>query len=198
MEILRRAKWVPAKRAAQYACAAALFLSALTLLSGWPASSESQGADVKQGAQLTIPRSIKAEHEELHAGLAAAVRAGGKVGAAAREVEELLHQHFAKEEEYALPPLGLLPALAEGTEPRAASDAVLMADRLKASLPQMLREHKAVGAALERLDRAARDENKPEHSRFATELMLHARSEEEVLYPAAVLVGEYLKLKLKK
>jgi len=26
--------------------------------------------------------------------------------------------------------------------------------------------------------------------------MLHAQTEEEVLYPAAVLVGEYLKLKL--
>jgi len=27
--------------------------------------------------------------------------------------------------------------------------------------------------------------------------MLHAQTEEEVLYPAAILVGEYLKLKLK-
>jgi hypothetical protein len=28
-------------------------------------------------------------------------------------------------------------------------------------------------------------------------LMLHAQTEEEVLYPAAILIGEYLKLKLK-
>jgi len=27
-------------------------------------------------------------------------------------------------------------------------------------------------------------------------LMLHAQTEEEVLYPAAILVGEYLKVKL--
>lgn len=29
-------------------------------------------------------------------------------------------------------------------------------------------------------------------------LMLHAQTEEEVLYPTALLIGEYLKLKLKK
>jgi len=29
-------------------------------------------------------------------------------------------------------------------------------------------------------------------------LMLHAKTEEEVLYPAAILVGEYLKLKLEE
>jgi hypothetical protein len=34
------------------------------------------------------------------------------------------------------------------------------------------------------------------HARFAEKLMLHAKTEEEVLYPAAILVGEYLKLKL--
>jgi hypothetical protein len=29
---------------------------------------------------------------------------------------------------------------------------------------------------------------------FAEKLKLHAKNEEEVLYPAAILVGEYLKL----
>jgi hypothetical protein len=33
---------------------------------------------------------------------------------------------------------------------------------------------------------------------FAEKLALHAQTEEEVLYPAAILVGEYLKLKLKR
>jgi hypothetical protein len=36
----------------------------------------------------------------------------------------------------------------------------------------------------------------PEHARFAEKLMFHAQTEEEVLYPAAILVGEYLKVKL--
>ena len=50
--------------------------------------------------------------------------------------------------------------------------------------------------ALTNLIPAAEAEKKPEHARFAEKLMLHARTEEEVLYPAALLVSEYLKLKL--
>jgi hypothetical protein len=58
-----------------------------------------------------------------------------------------------------------------------------MTDRLKAELPEMLREHKAVVAALKELMAAAKKEKKPQHARFAEKLMLHARTEEEVLYP---------------
>jgi len=35
-----------------------------------------------------------------------------------------------------------------------------------------------------------------EYVEFAENLKLHAKTEEEVMYPAAILVGEYLKLKL--
>ena len=49
---------------------------------------------------------------------------------------------------------------------------------------------------LRKLSAAARIEKKPMHARFAEKLMLHAKTEEEVFYPAAILVGEYLKVKL--
>lgn len=38
--------------------------------------------------------------------------------------------------------------------------------------------------------------NKPQYAHFADKLRAHARVEEEVLYAAAILIGEYLKLKL--
>ena len=60
----------------------------------------------------------------------------------------------------------------------------------------MLQEHRAIVGALEGLVKAAKAENKLEYVHFAEKLMLHAQNEEEVLYPAAILVGEYLKLKL--
>ena len=72
-----------------------------------------------------------------------------------------------------------------------------MTDRLKLELPKMLQEHEAVVAALKTLITAAQTENKPEHARFAEKLILHARTEEEVLYPTAILIGEYLKLRLR-
>ena len=71
-----------------------------------------------------------------------------------------------------------------------------MTDRFKDELPKMLREHKAIVTLLRKLSAAARREKKPMHARFAEKLMLHAKTEEEVFYPAAILVGEYLKVKL--
>jgi hypothetical protein len=147
--------------------------------------------------EFKIPESLKAEHVELHEQLERAIKAGGKTGEAARAVAEVLHPHFVKEEEYALPPLGLLSSLAEGNATPEMRKVITMTDKLKADLPHMLQEHRAVVAALEKLSVAAKQEGKPEHALFAEKLMMHARNEEEVLYPAAILVGEYVKMKLK-
>ncbi|HAF14835.1 MAG TPA: hypothetical protein DCK93_03345 [Blastocatellia bacterium] len=143
----------------------------------------------------TTPRPLKVEHAELHEELAKATKEGGRVGEAAKAVAELLHPHFVKEEEYALPPLGLLSMLAQGQVTPEMRDVLAMTDKLKAELPRMVEEHQAIVAALEKLVAAARQEGKPEYALFADKLMLHAQNEEEVLYPAAILVGEYLKLR---
>jgi hypothetical protein len=143
-----------------------------------------------------IPESLKLEHEELHADLVRATNAGGKTGEAAKAVAKVLHEHFIKEEEFALPPIGLLSALARGEVDKEMRSVLAMTDRLKTELPEMLREHEAVVAALKQLTVAAKEEKLPEHARFAEKLTLHAHTEEDVLYPAAILVGEYLKLKL--
>ena len=147
---------------------------------------------------FTIPSPLKLEHEELHAELVRATQTGGRVGEAAKGVARVLHDHFVKEEEFALPPIGLLSSLARGEVDDSMKSVFGMTDRLKAELPKMLEEHKAVVAALEKLIVAAEAEKKPEHARFAKKLMLHAQTEEEVLYPAAVLIGEYLKLKFER
>jgi hypothetical protein len=146
--------------------------------------------------ELKTPKSLKAEHEELHAQLAKAENAGGATSEAAKTVAKALHPHFLKEEEYALPPLGLLPVLAEGKTFPEMEAAIAMADRLKADLSHMLLEHKQIVIALKALTEAANSENKKDAAHFAEKLMLHAQTEEEVLYPASILIGEYLKLKL--
>jgi hypothetical protein len=143
--------------------------------------------------ELKTPQSLKLEHEELHAKLAKALKAGGATGEAAKMVTKALHPHFLKEEEYALPPLGLLPILAEGETLPEMDDAVAMTDRLKADLNHMLQEHKEIVAALKILTEAAKQEGKDEFVNFAGKLTLHAQTEEEVLYPASILVGKYLK-----
>ena len=139
-----------------------------------------------------IPHSLKVEHDELHEELARATREPGAVGEAARAVAKLLHAHFVKEEEFAMPPLGALAAAAGGHKVSGTEDVIAQAKRVADELPQMLAEHREIVAALARLENAAREAGKPEHARFAEKLRLHAQTEEDVLYPAAILVGRVL------
>ena len=146
--------------------------------------------------KFEIPTPMKIEHDELHADLVKATKAGGQTAEAAKAVARVLHNHFVKEEEYALPPLGLLTALAKGTLEPAMADVLELTDKLEAELPHMLDEHKGILAALKGLVDAAKAENKMEHARFAERLMVHALAEEQVSYPTALLIGRYLKAAL--
>jgi hemerythrin-like domain-containing protein len=148
--------------------------------------------------EFKIPESSELEHKELHRQLVKAIEEGGKVGEAAKAVADVLHPHFEKEEEYALPPLGLLSSLSN--EDKISSEmkgVITMTERLKADLPHMIEEHKSIVIALDNLIEVAKKENKMEFVQFAEKLKLHAKTEEEVLYPTAILIGEYLKLKVR-
>jgi hypothetical protein len=143
-----------------------------------------------------IPEAMRVEHAEIHEALVAATRAPGRVGDAAREVARVLDPHFEREEQIALPPLGLLPALARGDEVTDAMAAVLpLTDSLEAELPQMLQEHQRISAALDRLAAAAREEGQPKYAALAEQIQLHARMEEQVTYPAAIVIGKLIRLK---
>lgn len=141
------------------------------------------------------PAPLKIEHDELHADLVRATKVGGKTGEAARAVAEVLHEHFVKEEAYAMPPLALLKPLSEGKFAPEMAEAISMTNQLESELGTMLTEHRLIVAALEKLIHAAKAENRPDVARFAERLALHAQTEEEVLYPAAILIGHYLKLR---
>ncbi len=144
---------------------------------------------------IEIPQSIQVEHNEIHAALVEATKEPGPVGQAATQLAAVLHPHFVREEEIALPPLGVLAALvANDAIPDAVQSEVLaMTDALKAELPRMLQEHTHIREAVGKLRDAARAEQSPRFEQLAEQLALHARTEEEVLYPAAVLVGEILR-----
>jgi hypothetical protein len=135
--------------------------------------------------ELKIPDAVALEHEELHQQLVKAVA-------------DVLHPHFEKEEEYALPPLGLLSSLLNQDKISPEMKGVLtMTERLRADLPHMIAEHNDIVLALNNLIDMAKKENKTEFVQFAEKLKLHAKTEEQILYPTAILVGEYLKLKIR-
>jgi hypothetical protein len=140
-----------------------------------------------------IPPPMKMEHEELHAALSRLTRAGGRTGEAAMAVASVLHAHFVKENEYALPPLSLLVPLSEGRFDPGMADVLKLTDKLAADMPAMLTEHRDIVTTLKSLTEAATAENKPEGVQFASMLAAHAEMEEQVMYPTALLIGRYVK-----
>ena len=153
------------------------------------------GAGV-QKSEITIPQSLYTEHKEIHEALVDATRAPGRVGAAAKELAAVLDPHFERENQIALPPLGLLAPLAAGDTPAGLQEVLAMSDALRKELPRMLEEHKRIRAATEKLRTAAREEKAPRHEQLAETLAAHAQTEEEILYPAAILVGDIIRARM--
>lgn len=162
----------------------------------WAATQAATGKETtRSAAALSIPRSVQTEHEAIHSTLVEATKAAGGVGKAAQQLAEVLHPHFVREEQIALPPLGLLARLAAGARlsDAEATEALSMTDALKRELPRMLEEHTRIRAAVDNLRAAAKAERAAKYEELADDLALHAQTEEEVLYPAAVLVGDLVR-----
>ena len=141
-----------------------------------------------------IPNALQHEHQEVHAALQAVMKAPGEVGDAARELESLLRPHFQREEEIALPPLGVLQRLIQKEDVGDLKSWLLpMTDALRQELPGMLKEHEAISAALKKLEQAGQAAGHEQAVSFARMLARHAQGEEELYYPMAVLVGEIVR-----
>lgn len=145
-----------------------------------------------------LPSGLQAEHQHIHEELVRATKVGGRTGDAAKQVAKVLFPHVLLEEEFALPPLALLPRLASGEISPDMARVLPQTDLLKAELPRMLDEHKLIVAALQKLLQAASAEQHTGYAQFAQKLILIAQMEEDVLYPASILIGDYLRLKLGK
>ena len=151
--------------------------------------SEAHGHDSK----IQIPEAMRLEHMEIHDGLVRATKMPGQVGEAARKLAAVMDPHFVREEQIALPPLGLLAPLSRGEVTPEMREVLLMTDALRAELPRMLAEHKAIHTATVRLGEAAKATGNADAERLAEMLKVHAQSEEEVFYPAALLVGDVVR-----
>src|SRR5688572_10199009 len=106
---------------------------------------------------VNIPRSVHVERATIHTALVDATHAAGAVGEAAQELARILHPHFVREEQIALPPLGLLARLADDRHipDEELSAALAMSDALKREMKKMLNEHTQIRGAVERLRLAA-------------------------------------------
>jgi hypothetical protein len=143
---------------------------------------------------MQVPESLKNTHDALHSGLKRALGEPGRTGEVARKIMRLMDGHMLREEKFALKPLGLLSALGRGEMPSELAEAVRMVQGLKREMPQMVDEHRQIAELLRELARNAEVEGKPEYVGVAEDLILHAQMEEDVFYPAALLIGAYAAL----
>jgi hypothetical protein len=142
---------------------------------------------------LSTPAAIAAGHVELHNVLSRATKEPEQLGVAARGLEAVLAPHFAREEEIAAPPLSLLPALARGDVTPDMAKVLPLTDALERELPHMLLEHDGIRQATLKFRAAAVAAGQADYVRFSDNLAAHAREEEDILYPAAILVGRYVR-----
>jgi len=142
---------------------------------------------------MNIPGSLKEEHAHLQDALKRATQEEGAVGEAARGVMEILGPHLEKEEEFALPPLGTLTLSGE-TPTGDVERTISLTERLGRELSSMLEEHRLIAQRLEVLTAEAERAKKNECVVLARDLLHHARMEEEIVYPASLLIGSYLRL----
>ncbi|HEX6643948.1 MAG TPA: hypothetical protein VF037_04685 [Gemmatimonadales bacterium] len=174
----------------------------LTLIAGIamaaPTAAQAQDAahahaPAARASSIGIPADMKAEHDAIHGRLVAATTLPGRTGEAARALARVLHPHFVREEEIALPPLGLLEPLGRGEFTPDMAAVLAMTDALREELPRMLEEHAAVRRATMHLGEMARSEGQADAAELAVELAAHARADEQIFYPAAILVGEVVR-----
>lgn len=168
-------------------------LAVLALALQVPAARAQQHAHAAHG----VPPSLEHEHQEIQAALGKATQAPGAVGSAARELQQVLQPHFEREEQIALPPLGVLQRLAAQHSVEDLEHWLLpMTDSLRDELPHMLREHVAIKQAVQKLERTATAANDRAAVHLAQQLAVHAQAEEEMYYPMAVLAGEIVRARM--
>lgn len=147
-------------------------------------------------AMHEIPQSLRLEHEETLTQLAALARRPGAVGVEARKALDLFKRHIKREEEYVLPPLTLLPQLADGKASPDMKWAITMAGRVKADREEIFQEHTQITDAMNALANAAQRAHDAAALEFAHTAVADSLNDTELMEPMAVVVGDYLKMKL--
>ncbi len=146
-------------------------------------------------SQISTPSSVKKEHEYLLDLIRQFSTEKDSAGRTANKILVTMEHHFSEEESYVLPPLGILPQLAKREVPAYSDSILALIKKFRTNSAHMIAEHQLINAYIEEwlnTDGA----NRQEILFFKNELEAHARLEEEVLFPAAILIGEYLQLKI--
>jgi hypothetical protein len=149
--------------------------------------------------QVVAPNSVRLQHQQIIAHLERFTRERGSLGTAAQKAVDFLKGHYAKEEEFVLPPLGLLSALVANQASKADMEQALkMAEQTKAASNALYADHVQITTLMTELTDAANERNGRELVRLATRVAAQSLNDMEVFHPATILIGEYIRLRLQQ
>lgn len=147
---------------------------------------------------LSPPASIEREHAEMWKLLLEVQHISGKTGSVAERLAKGLKSHIDKEETLALPLLGLLQDIVKGKLSKTtARRAAKIYAQFEKEYAGMLQGHREIDRFLIRLRIVGAEEGHLTAIRFADFLERHAREEEDVFYPAALLAGRFASSQVK-
>jgi hypothetical protein len=147
-------------------------------------------------AQHLFPQALHLSQKETTEELTALSRGKGPVGPAAAKALELYSKLAARERAFILPPLTLLPDLAEGTVTPDMAWALPMTDRVRAEREAIFQEHVRIGEALNELAAAADRARDRDAKEFAESVSADSLADLEINEPALLIIGDLLRAKL--
>jgi hypothetical protein len=143
-----------------------------------------------------MPQSLQVAKKEAIEQLSALARRKGPVGAAAEKALVIYQKHAAREREFILPPLTLLPYLADGKVTPDMAWALPMTDRVRAEREAIFEEHEQETDALNALAAAAAKAHDNDAKEFAESAAADALNDIEILEPTLLLINDILRAKL--
>lgn len=135
------------------------------------------------------PYGLSAIHQDFLSQLKQVASESGDVGAAARAAVGVLDPHFKLEESVVLPVLSYAVDAAGGNASAIPEFPARLA-RLKAELPLLLDAETNLFGTLVELYAVADADGRSEIVQLAERMIWHETNDAEILYPAAVLVGD--------
>lgn len=147
---------------------------------------------------LGTPRSVQLQHEQIVSRLESIAKRDGAARIAAAKAASFLKAHYAKEEEFVLPPLGLLSTILKNPNPADLDRAVAMAERTKAALTELLADHVEITTLMNDLIAAGGQEQNEELVRLASRVAAQSLNDIEVVQPTTILIGEYIRANLRR
>ncbi|MBE0621868.1 MAG: hemerythrin domain-containing protein [Burkholderiales bacterium] len=143
--------------------------------------------------ELGIPEAVTHAHDELRAALARATAEPGPVGAAAKHLAELCVPYFDKEEKDVFRVFGLLDdLLTDRARPDRAVALPVLAELRGLRDSARDRRH-LIDAAIQELLQRASEANNRNIAGVADALKRQEKVEDEVMYPAILLIDQSLR-----